>query len=118
MRVGMPAHFQSTDINALLIEFSGPNIPITLIGKALNLLTRSNSPPTSGLVSAKAIFRQQEYHEAPSSKYGGEDAPSADISIAFNAGIWGYDSWNPTVAYMCTKKPDVTTRVSYHRKVM
>mmetsp|Transcript_19923 Transcript_19923/g.31313 ORF Transcript_19923/g.31313 Transcript_19923/m.31313 type:complete len:515 (+) Transcript_19923:598-2142(+) len=38
----MPAYSPSTSIDSLLIEFSGPNMPSTLIGKELDLLTQSN----------------------------------------------------------------------------
>lgn len=97
---------QSTGIiNSLLIEFSGPNMPNALLGKAVDLLSQSKTQSGGlGLVSAKAIFQQREYHERPS---GNTDAmPEADIAIAFNAGIWGYDSWKPTLAYMCSAKSE------------
>ena len=86
-------------IDSLLMEFSGPNMPSTLVGKDLNLLPERNAHGT-GLISAKATFQQREYHEVPT-----EGAPTlADLVIAFNAGIWGYDSWKPTIASMLGKE--------------
>ena len=113
-----------SDIDALLIEFSGPNMPNALIGKDIDLLPQPNPQSKydeSGLVSAKAIFQQREYHELPS--YGGDNdandsvASSADLVIAFNAGIWGYDSWKPTVAHMCTPKANAMTVIISNGKV-
>jgi len=88
-------------INSLLIEFSGPNIPNVLVGKELDLLpdkVNSKSSNGGGLISAKATFQQREYHEDNT----GDDNTIADLVIAFNAGIWGYDSWKPTIASMIT----------------
>jgi hypothetical protein len=32
------------------------------------------------------------------------DQKQADLVIAFNAGIWGYDDWRPTVEYLIRAK--------------
>ena len=64
----------------LSIEFSGPNMPDGIIGKAINLLPQTQSRSVlKGLVSATCIFRRCEYHECTS---------VADLTVAFNAGIW------------------------------
>eukprot|EP00571_Detonula_confervacea_P001640 CAMPEP_0172329860 /NCGR_PEP_ID=MMETSP1058-20130122/61101_1 /TAXON_ID=83371 /ORGANISM="Detonula confervacea, Strain CCMP 353" /LENGTH=662 /DNA_ID=CAMNT_0013047053 /DNA_START=26 /DNA_END=2014 /DNA_ORIENTATION=- len=110
---GMPPQDLPDGIDSLLIEFSGPNMPSALLGKVLDLLPQLNSGSSKGLVSAKAIFQQREYHEVSSypDSYdvSGIDAPSAaDIAIAFNAGIWGYDSWKPTIACMLDAKDNGT----------
>ncbi|KAL3807680.1 hypothetical protein ACHAXA_007326 [Cyclostephanos tholiformis] len=102
---GVATRRQLIEIDSLLIEFSGPNIPGALVGDVLDLLSHSNSSPLR-LASAKATFQQRQYHEIRS--YTCEnDAPMIDIAVAFNAGIWGYDSWKPTIALMSS--PDKKT---------
>lgn len=101
----MPNSFH---IDSLLIQFSGPNLPKTMEGKVVDLLAHVDLPPASdshcqnsrclgGLRFASAIFQQEEYHKMG----GGVDGLPADLAIAFNAGIWGYDSWRPTIDCMC-----------------
>ena len=92
---------ESNDIDTLWIEFSGPNIPSTLVGQTLDILSRQSkkscapSSTSSRLIMATATFQPRQYHEIIRS--ANIDAPIVDIAIAFNAGIWGYDSWKPTV---------------------
>ncbi|KAL3787381.1 hypothetical protein ACHAW5_008427 [Stephanodiscus triporus] len=86
------------EIDSLLIEFSGPNIPSVMVGDLLDLLSHSNAPSVR-LTSAKAIFHQRQYHEVRCC-LGENDTPSVDIAVAFNAGIWGYESWKPTISSM------------------
>ncbi len=93
---GMAAQSQLIEINALIIEFSGPNLPGDMIGNVLDLLPPPSITPSSGLTSAKATFHQREYHEVSSCA----DVPLVDLAIAYNAGIWGYDSWKPTIECM------------------
>ena len=96
---------QSTRINSLLIEFSGPCMPGVLLGKVVDLLPESKADDGMNLVSAKAIFQHREYHEPSSDdSIDGIAALPADLAIAFNAGIWGYDSWKPTLSFMCTNE--------------
>jgi hypothetical protein len=95
---GMTAISQLAEIDALLIVFSGPNLPTDMIDNILDLLPAPITP-SSGLTSAKAVFHQREYHEG-SSCTDCADAPLVDLVIAFNAGIWGYDSWKPTIECM------------------
>ena len=102
------SHAELTDIDSLLIEFSGPNMPNAMIGKVVDFLVPSKSQPFGGLISAKAIFQQREYHET-----GDTEASSADITIAFNAGIWGYDSWKVTIGYMCRSMQSLFVITAY-----
>lgn len=95
---GMAAQSQVTEIEALLIEFFGPNLPRDMVGNILDLLPPSLTP-SSRLTSAKATFHQREYHEG-SICADCADTQLADLAIAFNAGIWGYDSWKPTIERM------------------
>ena len=98
------------DIDSVLVEFSGPNMPNILVGKELDFLTGVNSKSTGGLISAKATFKLCEYHETTDSSdtttTTASAAAAADLVIAFNAGIWGYDSWKPTIKSMIGKAED------------
>ena len=104
---GVATQPQLIEIDSLLIEFSGPNVPSALVGDVLDLLSHSNAPSVR-LTSAKAIFQHREYHEVRSCD---DDAPSADIAVAFNAGIWGYDSWKPTIASMSSPDNDTCSGI-------
>ena len=84
----------SIEIDSLVIEISGPNVPDWILCREINLL--SSSSESGGLVSATAVFRQREYHENMD-----EAGVTPDLAIAFNAGLWGYDSWKPTLSCMC-----------------
>ena len=95
-------------IDSVLVEFSGPNMPNMLVEKELDFLTGVNSKSTGGLISAKATFKLCEYHETTDSSDTTTTTASAaaDLVIAFNAGIWGYDSWKPTITTMIGKAED------------
>ncbi|KAL3790775.1 hypothetical protein ACHAWO_007692 [Cyclotella atomus] len=80
---------------ALTIEFSGPNMPTTMAGKTMNLLSQMQcNYAQRGLAAAICEFHRCEYHDSPK---------TADLTVAFNAGIWGYDSWKPTLLSMIGK---------------
>jgi hypothetical protein len=104
---GVATQPQLIEIDSLLIEFSGPNIPSVMVGCVLDLLSHSNAPSVR-LTSAKAIFQPRQYHEVRSCD---NDTPSADITVAFNAGIWGYESWKPTIALMSSLDNDTRSRI-------
>lgn len=103
---------ESNDIDTLQIEFSGPNISTTLVGQTLDILVQQSSScaplsTSSRLIMAKATFQPCQYHEIKRSA-NIEGTPIADIAIAFNAGIWGYDSWKPTVVSLINTPSPVT----------
>jgi len=33
--------------------------------------------------------------------------PRADLAVAFNAGVWGYREWKPTIEYMVQQKQSI-----------
>eukprot|EP00986_Skeletonema_menzelii_P002018 scaffold555_cov158-Skeletonema_menzelii.AAC.15 len=84
------------EINSLVLEISGPNVPDWILSREINLLPSSE---LGGLVSATAVFHQREYHEQTLDE--GSVVLTPDLAVAFNAGIWGYDSWKPTLSFMC-----------------
>jgi hypothetical protein len=64
----------------LTIEFSGPNMPVEMVGTTINLLPQPQSNPAQrGLAAAICEFHRCEYHDSPK---------AADMTVAFNAGIW------------------------------
>lgn len=89
----------SPEIDSLILEISGPNVPDWILSREINLLPSSSSSESGGLVSAAAVFHQREYHEQNASEASA--MPPPDLAVAFNAGIWGYDSWKPTLSFMC-----------------
>merc|ERR1740136_54074 len=63
-----------------------------------------------GLLSCTAVCKNCLYHDyldqiqdhaasSPTKENRGGGCP--DMAIAFNAGIWGYDLWKPTLAALC-----------------
>ena len=81
-----------TGFTSLVILMTGPCIPNAVVGKEMSLLPDSLS--SSGLLEATVKFEQRECHET-------KESLEVDLFIAFNAGVWGYDSWRPTIAHMC-----------------
>ena len=101
---GSPPDSRATDIDSLRIEFSGPNMPDCILNKTVDLLPQSQRESQlqrRGFISATAVFQQREYHEDLPVDGKPATVVTPDLAIAFNAGIWGYDSWKPTIAHMC-----------------
>ena len=88
---------EAPQIDSLVLEISGPNVPDWILSREINLLPSSSE--LGGLVSAIAVFHQREYHEPNTDEASAVLTP--DLAVAFNAGIWGYDSWKPTLSFMC-----------------
>jgi hypothetical protein len=77
----------------------GPNIPATAImtesTTSINLMP-TTLPQRSCLQSAVAFYHRARYHDWWSTRAeSGHDAPH--LIVCFNAGIWGYDEWRPTI---------------------
>eukprot|EP00956_Cyclotella_meneghiniana_P029785 scaffold73286_cov36-Cyclotella_meneghiniana.AAC.2 len=72
---------EDSDGIMLTIEFSGPNMPDVMIGRTIDLLPQTQSNSQKGLKSATCGFHSYEYH-------GSNRNDFADLTIAFNAGIW------------------------------
>ena len=74
----------------------GPGVPSRLSGQR-HVLPPHTSLPLSrgGSVSCETSL----YHEYLSSLTSSSSSWPA-LSVAFNAGIWGYDSWQPTLHYL------------------
>jgi hypothetical protein len=86
------------------------DVQVRLIGRDLsgttsapvNLLTPHTA---TKLTAATATCHSGVYHEwleqlVSSSTTTSDDDESPDLIIAFNAGIWGYQEWQPTLQYL------------------
>jgi len=71
----------------LKVLFVGLNVPVEMDGKVIQIEDK---------VVVKLFNR--EYHKLPLAE--GEQVPS--IVFMFNAGIWGYESWIPTIQKLCS----------------
>ena len=84
-----------TGFSSLAILMTGPCLPDAVVGKVMSLLPEQLDSHTGiGLLEATVEFQQRECHET-------KESLEVDLFIAFNAGIWGYDSWKPTIAHLC-----------------
>jgi hypothetical protein len=84
----------------LEIHLMGPNMPAQAAAwPAVDLLaSKSTTESSSRLETARVMSHVGVYNEWI------VDQKQADLVIAFNAGIWGYDDWRPTVEYLIRAK--------------
>lgn len=75
------------------ISMVGPNVPGSAAQRGPVDLMPANK--TSSLEAATASCHTGCYHEWL------EPGQHADLCVAFNAGIWGYNEWRPTLEKMC-----------------
>ena len=74
------------------IKLIGPNVSVEAATRPpVNLMPKKCA---SRLVSASATCHESVYHD-----WIQQLCP--DIVVAFNAGIWGYDEWVPTIKALC-----------------
>lgn len=84
---------KSTSPQHVKIHLIGPNVPKDASARpAVNLL----SPATNRMISATATCHEGTYHKWQQQDVTNDFVPP-DIAIAFNAGIWGYNEWLPTI---------------------
>ena len=97
------------NIEQVQILLIGPNIPMTATTTPIDLLPLVRTSD-SHLKAASASCVTGLYHEYLS----GESPPShADLVVAFNAGIWGYKDWNPTIEILATQSRATTPVVTF-----
>jgi len=97
--VGAACSSQLSNVN---IELLGPNVPLAAERRGpLSLMPYSGSGDV-GLQSATVSSINCLYHD-----YLQEKGNTADIAVAFNAGIWGYDEWRPTLEALCEQEKAV-----------
>lgn len=96
--IGAHADTHADSPRHLEIHLMGPNMPAqAAAGPAVDLLV-SNTESTSRLETARVMSHVGVYNEWM------VDQKQADLVIAFNAGIWGYDDWRPTVEHLIRAK--------------
>jgi hypothetical protein len=83
----------------IVICLVGPNVPADAPNRPpLDLMPKTSS----SLVSATASCYEGVYHEwIQQQENGNIGFCPADIVIAFNAGLWGYDEWVATIKALC-----------------
>lgn len=104
----LDAFLKRTQLSSLLLKTEqvqivliGPNIPMTATTAPIDLLPLVRKSD-SHLKAASASCVTGLYHEYLAGQL--ESPPShADLVVAFNAGIWGYNDWNPTIEILATK---------------
>ena len=84
----------SSNVSSIEIELSGPNVPVAAERRGV---TDLSSTSNGGLESATARCVNCVYHDYLQSK----ECKTPDLAIAYDAGIWGYDEWRPTLEAMC-----------------
>ena len=90
----------SSNVSSIDIELSGPNVPVAAERRGLTHLSSSSG---CGLQSATARCIKCVYHDYLQS----EECRTPDLVIAFDAGIWGYDEWRPTLEAMCNHESTI-----------
>eukprot|EP00592_Proboscia_alata_P021110 CAMPEP_0194422178 /NCGR_PEP_ID=MMETSP0176-20130528/21434_1 /TAXON_ID=216777 /ORGANISM="Proboscia alata, Strain PI-D3" /LENGTH=597 /DNA_ID=CAMNT_0039230703 /DNA_START=6 /DNA_END=1802 /DNA_ORIENTATION=- len=104
-------------ITEIQLELIGPNVPIYQndVPLKVDLLptlassTNSDTPSCGQICKATAICCNALYHDyfrTLLSNEQGTDSKLPTFLIAFNAGIWGYDDWNPTLELLCVSNND------------
>jgi hypothetical protein len=86
-----PLLLLSTPYSKLLVYLIGPN------------LTSSSSleSPTYTSTNLKIVSFRGLFHEIPSTSFETTSTSCTQLAVAFNAGIWGYDTWKPTIRKVC-----------------
>eukprot|EP00566_Odontella_aurita_P010352 CAMPEP_0113544188 /NCGR_PEP_ID=MMETSP0015_2-20120614/10573_1 /TAXON_ID=2838 /ORGANISM="Odontella" /LENGTH=428 /DNA_ID=CAMNT_0000444427 /DNA_START=2961 /DNA_END=4247 /DNA_ORIENTATION=- /assembly_acc=CAM_ASM_000160 len=96
----------------ILLELVGPNVgegaerrgAVNLLPSGVGGGGSGGGGAGAGLRKAEVTCRNATYHEYLSSSGSSSAAAAAlapDLIVAYNAGIWGYDSWVPTLEYLC-----------------
>lgn len=80
----------------LKIRVIGPNVPPNA-PKALEFTT-----DLARLTSAELVCLSGLYEECPNS-----DNNTANLRIAFNAGVWGYREWRTTIKHLAIQKREI-----------
>ncbi|CAM9665498.1 unnamed protein product, partial [Scytosiphon promiscuus] len=105
-RLGQDEHVQDLDL-----LFCGPNISShlhnTLHSFPHHYRQQSISPPPKGALKVKLRYNSGLYHDIT-----GQFA-AADALFLFNAGLWGYDDWEPTLEHVLGSPPPALVVTSY-----
>ena len=90
------------DFESLFIYLVGPNMT----------LSSSFEYPHLKIVTYRGLF-----HEIPSTFFSSSSSSNTiHLAVAFNAGIWGYDTWKPTIRRVCHEM-DVPLLITSYNKL-
>jgi len=92
----------------LSLTLVGPNVP-SGVASPVNLLESDETRESQSLQSAEINCHTATYHdwlaeqlknnkESNESQHGEKVLP--DLVVCYNAGIWGYNEWKPTIRYL------------------
>ncbi|CAB9525021.1 expressed unknown protein [Seminavis robusta] len=84
----------------LVLCLVGPNVPASTKAP-INLLSSNKPLPRQRLLSAQATCHSASYHDWLEEQ---ESDRLPDLMVCFNAGIWGYEEWKPTIRCLAEKK--------------
>mmetsp|Transcript_9832 Transcript_9832/g.18470 ORF Transcript_9832/g.18470 Transcript_9832/m.18470 type:complete len:227 (-) Transcript_9832:1338-2018(-) len=94
----------TTKVAKLTIVMIGPNVPRAASGSTIST--------TVGRLGVSMHFECNLYHE--SSCINDAKFRRADMAFLFDAGIWGYDSWKPTLIKLCENNDLPVVVTSYN----
>ena len=86
------------------IILCGPTIATNLNKKVIPLLSPPNSTSGSSLGKANATCVKEYYHDYLQQQ---KSSTQPDLIIFFNPGLWGYDSWLPTLKYLADNHTNI-----------
>ena len=90
----------SPHLERIECHFIGPCIPQNRDRIQVDLMPSTNNPTRSNLKNSFAKNFVEPYEQYLDRH---QEEPSPDLVIAFNAGIWGYDSWKPALRKLSEK---------------
>jgi len=112
-----------TTVEKLNITLVGPHIETTLAGKHFSGL-RPKGVTDPSVPEMSFIYSEALYHDYAADKLvkrpkGPPARPSPHLICAFNAGVWVFDEWTPTLLYIYHKMacPLVVTSYNMHESV-
>jgi len=79
--------------NEIILVFIGPNMNKEFDKKSINFTLKKNNEDIIIQIFVYSTFYHDHFNELTKEL----DIPKPDIITLFNAGIWGYDSWKPTL---------------------
>ena len=80
---------------SIVIHLIGPNVTNS-VSSPVDLMPLSKLKKSSPLTFASATCHTASYHE-----WITNNTQVPDLLVAFNAGIWGYREWRPTLEALC-----------------
>ena len=94
---------------ALEFHLIGPNLQTE---KCKDIVVAGTALP-SPLRSVTVQYHSSLYHDYLKSIENDDSTPNVDIIISYHAGIWGYDSWTPTLEYLSSTSKSRNKKIPF-----